>query len=96
METSKLYIGNLSFQARPDDVRELFQTFGEVTDVNLIERDGVMKGFGFVEFATVEEAKQAKTQLDGKELLERPMKVDFATPREPRNDNRDSGRRNRY
>lgn len=95
METSKLYVGNLSFQARNSDVEELFATCGNVTDVHLIERDGMMKGFGFVEFATVEEAKAAKEQLDGKELLNRALRVDFATPREPRSNN-GGGRGSRY
>ena len=93
METSKLYVGNLSYQARSNDLRELFEAYGQVTDVHLIERDGMMKGFGFVEFATADEAKAAKTELDGKELLNRAMRVDFATPREPRKDN---FRNNRY
>ena len=90
METSTLYVGNLSYHTQTGDVEQLFSTCGTVTGVKLIERDGMMKGFGFVDFATVEEAKAAKTQLDGKELLDRTIRVDFATPKEPKSDNRNS------
>jgi len=84
METSKLYVGNLNFKAEKEDLFDLFGNYGE------IERDGLKKGFAFVEFSSPDAAKSAKEELDGKEFMSRTLRVDFATPREPR------PRRDRY
>ena len=90
METSKLYVGNLNFKAEKEDLFDLFGNYGEIVGVNVIERDGLKKGFAFVEFSSPDAAKSAKEELDGKEFMSRTLRVDFATPREPR------PRRDRY
>ncbi len=83
---TKLYVGNLSYQATEDDLRQLFMGAGNVTSVAIImERDtGRSKGFGFVEMATEEEAQRAQQMFNGHPLLNRSLRVDLARPREDR------------
>ena len=77
MSSKNLYLGNLSYQIADDQVKELFQEFGEVTSIKIFAD----KGFGFVEMSSPEEAKKALEALNGKEFLGRDMKVDEARPR---------------
>ena len=62
----KLYVGNLSFKATEDDMRNLFSQFGEVVSAKIVmDRDtGRSKGFGFVEMADDGAAETAIGQLD--------------------------------
>jgi len=79
-----IYVGNLSFDATEDEVRELFAEFGEVKSVSLI-RDkftGQPRGFGFVEMANDAEANKAIAALNGRELRRRALTVNQARPRE--------------
>ena len=57
---AKLFVGNLSFQATEEDLRELFQQAGTVESVRIVtdQFTGRPRGFGFVEMATKEEARQ--------------------------------------
>lgn len=84
MLRSRLYVGNINYRASEEDLRDLFGQYGNVKSVHLIERDGLKKGFGFVEFMSDNEASSAKDELDGKEFMTRELRVDFAKPREPR------------
>jgi RNA recognition motif-containing protein len=80
----KLYVGNLSFTATEDELREHFAQAG-VPDTVAIVKDrltGKSRGFGFVEMTTEEEAAQAIAQLDGKELKGRPLKINEARGRD--------------
>jgi RNA recognition motif-containing protein len=77
MQSSKLYVGNLSYSVGNDQLEELFANYGEVKEVRLIEG----KGFGFVEMANSDDALKAKEALDGSELEGRTLKVDEARPR---------------
>jgi RNA recognition motif-containing protein len=79
----KLYVGNLSYNVSEDAIRDLFAQFGEVLSVKLItDRDTVRpKGFGFVEMENAEEAISA---LNDKEVEGRPIKVNVARERPPR------------
>jgi len=89
-----IYVGNLPFSANEQDVRELFESFGEVTSVKFInDRDtGRFRGFGFVEMNSgVDEAVR---ELDGKEFGGRTLRVNEAKERPPRSN--DSGPRRRY
>ncbi len=81
---TKLYVGNLSYQATEDDLRQLFMGAGNVTSVAIItEREtGRSKGFGFVEMGTQEEAEKAQQMFNGHPLLNRALRVDLARPRE--------------
>ncbi len=76
MQGNRLYVGNLSYSATDEQVRELFSTHGEVKDVTIIGN----KGFGFVEMVSSEDAEKAKEALDGTEYLGRNLRVDEARP----------------
>ncbi len=80
MEGNKLYVGNLNYEVREEELSELFSQYGNVESVRIIEG----KGFGFVEFSTPGEAEEAKNKLDGQELKGRQMRVNEAKPRENR------------
>lgn len=82
----RLFVGSLSFDTREDDLRQAFAAHGTPTSVTIIvDRDsGRSKGFGFVEFASPEEAKKAIDALNGTELQGRKITVAEARPREER------------
>lgn len=82
----KLYVGNLSFNSNEQDLEDVFAEVGTVESVNIIEdRDtGRSRGFGFVEMSSKEEGQNAISQLDGKEVDGRNLKVNEAKPRENR------------
>ena len=76
MQSSKLYVGNLSYSVGNSQLEELFAEFGEVKETRVIEG----KGFGFVEMSNVDDAAKAKEALDGAEFEGRTLKVDEARP----------------
>jgi RNA recognition motif-containing protein len=82
----KIYVGNISFKATEDDIRELFAGSGEVDSVKLITdmHTGNPKGFGFVEMATSEGAQKAIEALNGTMFMDRILSVDEAKPQQPR------------
>ncbi len=82
----KLYVGNISFQATEEDLRELFAKSGDVESVKMItdQITGKPKGFGFVEMATEEDAKKAITALNGTSFKDRSITVAEAKPQQPR------------
>lgn len=86
MGTMRLYVGNISFKATEDDLRELFSQCGEVTSVKLItdKATGRLRGFGFVEMASEEDGKKAISTLNGKQVMERSIVVNEAKPQEKR------------
>lgn len=83
--SKKLYVGNLSFQATEDQVRSLFETYGNVESVAMINdrETGRFRGFCFVEMENAE-ATAAIAGLDGKEVDGRNLRVNEAQPREER------------
>jgi RNA recognition motif-containing protein len=89
--SKKLYVGNLSFQATEDEVRDLFAEYGAVESVAWInDRDtGRFRGFCFIEMDNAS-AQKAIEELDGKEIGGRNLRVNEAKPRE----NRSGGGRN--
>jgi len=81
---TRLYVGNLPFNASEDQVRELFAQNGRtVTEVRLVtdRETGRPRGFGFVEMASSEEADGAIRQLNGYSLGGRPLTVNEARER---------------
>lgn len=96
--STKLYVGNLSFNTSNEDLQELFGGAGTVETVNIVEdRDtGRSRGFGFVEMATKEDADNAIEQFNGKEFDGRALTVNEARPREDRGGNRGGGGRGGY
>jgi RNA recognition motif-containing protein len=83
--SKKVYVGNLSFDATEDGVRELFAEYGNVESVAWItDRDtGRFRGFCFVEMDSAD-ANKAISALDGKDVDGRNLKVNEAKPREER------------
>ena len=83
---AKLFVGNLSFQATEEDLRELFQQAGIVETVRIItdQFTGRPRGFGFVEMATKEEATKAVEMLNGHLFRDRNLVVDEARPQPQR------------
>ena len=79
-----IYVGNLNFNFGEDELKELFEKYGEVTSVKIItdKYSGRSKGFGFVEMADDASANQAIEELDGKEVSGRNVKVNMARERE--------------
>lgn len=83
----KLYVGNLSYDLSENELREVFEKYGNVTSVTIIydRHSKRSKGFGFVEMPDKDQAGRAIEALNGKELKGRPIKVDKALPKpEPR------------
>jgi RNA recognition motif-containing protein len=78
-----IYVGNLSFAATEEDLRQLFEPFGQVESVKLIQDkySGRSRGFGFVEMPSADEAKAAISGLNGKEVKGRALSVNEARPR---------------
>jgi cold-inducible RNA-binding protein len=84
--STKLYVGNLSFNTSNEDLQELFASAGTVESANIVEdRDtGRSRGFGFVEMSSAAEVQTAIEQLNGKEVDGRSLTVNEARPREER------------
>ena len=82
----QIYVGNLAFTATVDEVRQLFEPYGDVARVNLPEdrETGRPRGFGFVEMPNDTEARAAIAGLNGKDLGGRSLMVNEARPREER------------
>ena len=80
----KLYVGNLSFDTSTQDLEQMFGEIGTVESTNIIEdrETGRSRGFAFVEMSSKEEGQNAISQLDGKEIDGRSLKVNEAKPRE--------------
>jgi RNA recognition motif-containing protein len=88
VNSKKLYVGNLPYSMSEDDLRNLFSQYGEITNVTLIidRMSGRSKGFGFVEFATDEEATAAAEATNNMEFDGRALVVNVARPQAPRED----------
>jgi RNA recognition motif-containing protein len=73
-----IYVGNLSPETTEDDLREAFVAFGEVATIKIV-RDGATgesRGFGFVTMPAEQEAKEAVSEMNGKELKGSEIKVE--------------------
>ncbi|MCL2065184.1 MAG: RNA-binding protein [Candidatus Cloacimonetes bacterium] len=81
-----IFVGNVSRNVSDTDLRSAFEQYGTVQSaVILLDRDtGESRGFGFVEMADDEEAKNAIQNLDGFEMNGRKLNVNEARPREER------------
>ncbi|MFD1578703.1 RNA recognition motif domain-containing protein, partial [Ramlibacter ginsenosidimutans] len=83
---NKLYVGNLPYSFRDDELEQAFSQFGTVTSAKvMMERDtGRSKGFGFVEMGSPAEAQAAIEGLNGQQHGGRALVVNEARPMEPR------------
>ena len=81
-----IYVGNLPYTVRDNDLLELFQTYGNVSSAKVVmdrETDR-SKGFGFVEMSSDDEGTTAINKLNGHEINGRALRVNEARPREAR------------
>jgi RNA recognition motif-containing protein len=81
-----IYIGNLSYEVRDNDLMQVFAEYGTVKSVQVpTDREtGRVRGFAFVEMGTEAEEAAAIAALDGAEWMGRNLKVNKAKPREDR------------
>ncbi len=79
-----IYVGNLPFTASEDEIRQAFAAYGTVAAVSIIKdhETGQSRGFAFVEMPNSEEGQAAVTNLNGKPMKGRALKVNEARPRE--------------
>jgi RNA recognition motif-containing protein len=97
-----IYVGNLPFNLGEEDLKEIFEEYGEITSAKIISDKftGRSKGFGFVEMDSDEEANNAIKELNNAEVGGRNIKVNESKPRSNDRGNRRSGggfqRRERY
>ncbi len=84
--SKKLFVGNIAWSASEDDLRNIFSQHGEVEDLVILKDKFTnrSKGFGFVTFASDEEAATAISELNGYNLNGRELVVNEAKP--PRRD----------
>jgi RNA recognition motif-containing protein len=75
-----MYVSNLGFHTTDDDLRKLFEAFGQVSSAKVItdRETGRSRGFGFVEMASGPEAEQAMAKLNGKDMEGRAISVTVA------------------
>lgn len=88
-----MYVSNLGFNLRDEDLRNLFAGYGEVTSAKVImdKFTNKSKGFGFVEMPDTASAQKAIQELNGTLVDGRSINVSEARPREERSGNRDRG-----
>jgi len=81
-----VYVGNLLFNVTENELKELFEPFGQVTEVRLImdKFTGKSKGFGFIEMPSKDEAQKAIAALNGKDMKGRAISVNEAKPKTDR------------
>jgi len=83
---TNIYVGNLSYEATEEDIRQAFAEYGEVSAVNIIKdrETGRSRGFGFVEMADADQAKEAIENVNLAEIAGRRVTVNEARPKSDR------------
>lgn len=83
---TSIYVGNLSYTATEDDLRDAFSQYGKVSSVNIIKdrETGRPRGFAFVEMADGKEAATAIQELNLREIDGRSVTVNEARPKQDR------------
>jgi len=78
-----IYVGNLNYKIKDEELREVFEQYGEVVSVKIItdKYSGRSKGFGFVEMSSESDAQRAIDELNEGELMGRKIVVNQARPR---------------
>jgi RNA recognition motif-containing protein len=78
-----IYVGNINYEIGDDDLKQIFEEFGEVKSVKIIKDNftGRSKGFGFVEMADEAQAKKAIEDLNEAELMGKKIVVNQARPK---------------
>lgn len=88
-----IYVSNLSFNVRDEDLKGIFTPYGEVTSAKVIidKMTNQSRGFGFIEMSDEEASKKAISELDGTSMDNRTIKVMEARPKEDRPARGDGG-----
>ena len=91
MAAINIYVGNLSFDTNEEQLKELFESFGQVESATIISDKftGRARGFGFVKMPEREEGLRAIQELESKDFLGRSLQVNEARPRTDRPDRPD-------
>jgi RNA recognition motif-containing protein len=78
-----IFVGNLSFNTSEDELRQMFEAYGQVDRVSIMtDRDtGRSRGFGFVEMASNDDGEKAITALNGTQMGGRTLNVNEARPK---------------
>ena len=78
-----IFVGNLDFNTSEDELRTMFEAYGQVDRVSIMtDRDtGRSRGFGFVEMANAEDGEKAIAALNGSQLGGRTLNVNEARPK---------------
>ena len=78
-----IFVGNLSFNTSEDELRQLFEPFGQVDRISILtdRETGRSRGFGFVEMGNSEEGDKAITGLNGSQFGGRAINVNEARPK---------------
>lgn len=86
-----IYVGNLAWKTRQNELKELFENFGEVNNAFIVRDKATRRsrGFGFVEMADEEDARQAIEKLNNTVLQDRTIVVNEALPRDEENNDAD-------
>ncbi len=81
-----IFVGNLNFNTSEEDLRGLFEPYGQVDRVSIMtDRDtGRSRGFGFVEMASAEDGEKAIAALNGQEIGGRTLNINEARPKTER------------
>lgn len=77
----RLHVSNIPFRFRDDDLKAMFEQFGEIIDTEIIFNERGSKGFGFVTFASSDDADAAREKLHGAVVEGRKIEVNMATAR---------------
>ncbi len=92
-----IFVGNLSFNTSEDELRQIFEAFGQVDRVSILtdRETGRSRGFAFVEMTNTEEGDKAIAGLNGSQLGGRTINVNEARPKGERagSGGRERGRR---
>ena len=94
MILTNIYVGNLSYDATEDDIKQAFSQHGEVSTVNMImdRETGRPRGFAFVEMPNADEAQKAIQDVNETEIAGRAVKVNEAKPKSDRRGGGGGGR----
>jgi len=76
MQSMKLYIENINYSVSKEELHDLFEQYGTITELEIIEG----KGFGYVALSNQEEAEKAKKAIDGYMFRGRSLKVTESRP----------------
>ncbi|KAJ3451966.1 RNA recognition motif rrm domain containing protein [Anaeramoeba flamelloides] len=90
--TTKLYLGNISFNSTEESLQEAFSEYGKVKEVTIIRRGNRSLGYGFLEMESVKGAEKAIEGLNNQEVDEREIVVEFSDPNRSKRRSRGRGR----